>query len=37
MSVNDALEFYGPVQNALRSKLAPKIAERARHLLEENF
>lgn len=37
MSVNDALEFYGPVQNALRTKLAPKIAERARHLLEENF
>ncbi len=37
MSVNDALEFYGPVQNALRSKLAPKIAERALEALEEKF
>ena len=33
----DALEFYGPVQFALRSKLAPKIAEKAKACLEERF
>ena len=33
----DALEFYGPVQFALRSKLAPKIAEKAKASLEEKF
>lgn len=33
----DALEFYGPVQFALRSKLAPKIAEKAKACLEEKF
>ena len=37
MSVNDALEFYGSVKDALRSKLAPKIAERAKALLEEHL
>ena len=37
MSVNDALEFYGPVQGALRSKLAPKIGEKARELFEREF
>lgn len=37
MSVNDALEFYGPVQEALRSKLAPKIGEKAFAFLEEKF
>ncbi len=37
MSVNDALEFYGPVQEALRSKLAPKIAEKAKELFEKEF
>lgn len=37
MSVNDALEFYGPVQGALRSKLAPKIGEKARELFERDF
>lgn len=37
MSVNDALEFYGSVQNALRSKLAPKIAVQAKELFEEKF
>ncbi len=37
MSVNDALEFYGPVQEALRSKLAPKIGEQAKSALEEKF
>ncbi len=34
MTVADGLEFYGPVQGALRSKLAPKIAEKAREILE---
>ena len=37
MTVADALEFYGPVQEALRSKLAPKIGEKARTLLEKEF
>ena len=37
MSVNDALEFYGPVQGALHSKLAPKIGEQAKQLFEEHF
>ncbi len=37
MSVNQALEFYGPVKNALCRKLAPAIAERARCLLEKEF
>ena len=37
MSVNDALTFYGPVQQALRKKLAPKIAARARGELAESF
>ncbi|MBQ4314503.1 MAG: nucleoside-diphosphate kinase, partial [Lentisphaeria bacterium] len=37
MSIDDALEFYGPVQGALRSKLAPKIGSKAKDMLEENF
>ncbi len=37
MSVNDALDFYGPVQEALREKLAPKIGARAKEFLEEKF
>lgn len=37
MSVNDALAFYGPVREALHEKLAPKIGEKARVLLEETF
>ena len=37
MSIDDALEFYGPVQGALRSKLAPKIGAKAKDMLEENF
>lgn len=37
MSINDALEFYGPVQDALRSKLAPKIGEQAKAILEEKL
>ncbi|MDD5600009.1 MAG: nucleoside-diphosphate kinase [Victivallaceae bacterium] len=34
MSVREALEFYGPVQGALRSKLAPVIGGKARTILE---
>jgi len=37
MSVEQALEFYGPVQEVLKRKLAPGIGERARHLLEREF
>ncbi|HBC85867.1 MAG TPA: nucleoside-diphosphate kinase [Lentisphaeria bacterium] len=34
MSVSEALEFYGPVQTVLREKLAPKIGDKAKTLLE---
>ncbi len=34
MSVGEALEFYGPVQTVLREKLAPKIGEKAKSVLE---
>jgi len=37
MCVNDALEFYGSVQEALRGKLAPKIGKQAKALVEERF
>lgn len=37
MSVADALEFYGPVKNALRKKLAPAIGEKAQGILENEF
>jgi len=37
MSVAEALEFYGPVQDALRNKLAPKIGKKAKSLLEKEF
>ncbi|NOY74705.1 MAG: nucleoside-diphosphate kinase [Kiritimatiellaeota bacterium] len=37
MTVRDALEFYGPVKNVLREKLAPKIGEKAKVLLEDEF
>lgn len=37
MSVCDALEFYGPVKEVLREKLAPKIAEKACEKLESEF
>lgn len=37
MSVADALEFYGPVKEALRKKLAPKIGEKAKEILENEF
>jgi nucleoside diphosphate kinase len=37
MSVAEALEFYGPVQGALRKKLAPKIGEKAKSILEKEL
>ena len=37
MSVAEALDFYGPVQDALRNKLAPKIGEKAKNILEKEF
>ena len=37
MSIAEALEFYGPVQQALQEKLAPKIGDRARQLLEQEL
>ncbi len=37
ISVADALDFYGPVQGALRKKLAPKIAAKAQQFLTEKF
>jgi nucleoside diphosphate kinase len=37
MSVEEALEFYGPVRNVLRKKLAPVIGEKAKALMEERY
>lgn len=37
MSVAEALEFYGPVQEALRNKLAPKIGQKSKAILEKEF
>ncbi|MFA7232174.1 MAG: nucleoside-diphosphate kinase, partial [Victivallaceae bacterium] len=37
MSVSEALDFYGPVKAALRSKLAPKIGEKAKAILEKEL
>ncbi len=37
MSVNEALEFYGPVGQALVGKLAPAAALRAKAVLEREF
>ena len=37
MSVEEALEFYGPVKNALRGKLAPKIGKQAKETLEKSL
>lgn len=37
MSVAEALDFYGPVQDALRNKIAPKIGEKAKAVLEKEF
>ena len=37
MSIDEALEFYGPVKQALRSKLGPKIGTQALAFLEEKL
>jgi len=37
MSVEQAVEFYGPVKTALEEKLAPKIGEKAKESLEHEF
>ncbi len=37
MSVEEALEFYGPVQDVLRNKLAPVIGEKAKAILEKEL
>jgi nucleoside diphosphate kinase len=37
MSVSEALEFYGPVKNVLRQKLAPVYGEKAASVLEREF
>jgi nucleoside diphosphate kinase len=36
-SLAEALDFYGPVEQALREKLAPVFGKKARNLLEEEF
>ncbi|MDR2101015.1 MAG: nucleoside-diphosphate kinase [Treponema sp.] len=36
-SLVEALEFYGPVEEALKKKLAPDFGKKARELLEEEF
>lgn len=37
MSINEALEFYGPVKDALISKLGPVFGRKAKDLLENEF
>ena len=37
MSIAEALEFYGPVKDALRSNLAPVFGQKAKELLESEF
>ncbi|HDQ15411.1 MAG TPA: nucleoside-diphosphate kinase [Sediminispirochaeta sp.] len=37
MSVAEALEFYGPVKNVLRDKLAPVFGQKASEVLEREF
>jgi len=37
MSVNEALDFYGPVKEALEGKLGPSIGKKAVELLEKEF
>ena len=37
MTVAEALEFYGPVKDVLREKLAPMIGKKARDLVEKEF
>jgi nucleoside diphosphate kinase len=36
-SLDEALEFYGPVEEALRKNLAPGFGKRAREMLEKEF
>jgi nucleoside diphosphate kinase len=36
-SLAEALDFYGPVENALRERLAPLFGKKARELLEKEF
>jgi nucleoside diphosphate kinase len=36
-SLAEALEFYGPVEAALKEKLAPRFGKKARELLENEF
>jgi nucleoside diphosphate kinase len=36
-SLNQALEFYGPVEGALRKKLAPSYGSKAKNLLEKEW
>jgi nucleoside diphosphate kinase len=36
-SLTEALEFYGPVEEALKKKLAPDFGKKAREFLEEEF
>lgn len=37
MSVAEAMEFYGPVKQALREKLAPRIGAKAKDILEKEL
>jgi nucleoside diphosphate kinase len=37
MTIAEALEFYGPVKDALKSKLAPVFGRKAKELLESEF
>ncbi|MGI6439057.1 MAG: nucleoside-diphosphate kinase [Sphaerochaetaceae bacterium] len=37
MSVSEALEFYGPVEDALKEKLSPIFGKKAKEFLEEHF
>ena len=37
MSVAEALEFYGPVKDALKNKLSPVFGKKAKELLEGHF
>ncbi len=37
MSVAEAMEFYGPVKDVLREKLAPSIGDKAAKILEDAF
>ena len=36
-SLNQALEFYGPVEQSLKKKLAPVFGQKAKELLEKEF